>query len=248
MRSLLLAVLLVAASLGFVTRAGAQSPTATPDPRIDPSNPLTLVFGPGPGGGNPYALSDLTGVPLLSQNEAIARLPRLAAMLPPGMREYTLQGAYVQIAPGGRFSSRLDYGDGVSKVLRIHSYTKSGDFLLRGPANSPVSDIRHATLTGFPALTWMPTPAVVGGAGPREVYFLAYGVITRIEFDGFSENAEALEIAERIAADLRSRAPGSPATGSGSAPGHGLDGFFVIAGSLVLFGIAAAAFAAWPRR
>lgn len=199
--------------------AQAPTPTAPPaaDPRIDPTNPLGLAFGPGPTISNSGAFPDLTGVVSLSGDGAFRARPASAAILPASYANYELQNATTTISADGRFSTRFDYGDRVSKVIKVGSYTKTGDFLYRAPDNSPVTEARHTTVAGLPALTLFPTENVVNReAAPRQLWFTKDGIIYVIEFSGFRESADALAIAADVANNLRS-VPGAPATGTGLA-------------------------------
>jgi len=111
--------------------------------------------------------------------------------------------------------------DGV-RAIRLQAWTKVGDFLMSVPANSPVTEVRQTRIGGLDVLSLLPTAAVAGGIGPRTIYLTNGATIWVVELDGFTDNAEALQVAATLAGIVTT--PNPPATGnsdSGDAAGLG---------------------------
>ena len=223
-------------------------PSSGPVPAAEtsvPGHPLQVLYGPQPPGSEQLGGSeDTSGLPSF---DTLAGIRRVAPQALPA----TLQGYWLVDASGhagnGLFSAQARFrGDG-DRLLVIRSWTKTDAFVKVVPANSPVTEVRQAYLEGLAALTLMPTPAVVGGIGPREIWMTDGATIWYLDFGvGYSDNAEALALAAEVARAVQS--PGAPATGT--AYGAGTDGWVPLWAILIGAGgaLAGAAAATLVRR
>ncbi|MGH2609242.1 MAG: hypothetical protein ACRDHF_09155 [Tepidiformaceae bacterium] len=142
--------------------------------------------------------------------------PRVGTLAPEDAQRFTVGIAEATVA-GQAFFATVRYNSD-AEFISVFSWTKSGNFEYVAPCCSPVSVARQTTIRGLPALTEVPSEAVVGGVGPVRVFLLHDGVIYFLEFSATQREA-ALAIADRAAAWITSRPPEPPATGTGTTTG-----------------------------
>ncbi len=216
-------VAVVLTATGFVSPAQAQTPPAaspTPVQTSVPGHLLQVLYGPRAAAGFSFAGPDTTGLPHLDGEAAVRR--EFGNTVPVAFPGYNVTYAG---ADGGRslFLAQVWFAnpDGV-RAIRLQAWTKVGDFLMSVPANSPVTEVRQTRIGGLDVLSLLPTAAVAGGIGPRTIYLTNGATIWVVELDGFTDNAEALQVAATLAGIVTT--PNPPATGnsdSGDAAGLG---------------------------
>ena len=155
--------------LGIASTVNAQtpSPTGTPSPSASPpaapspsptgtgaavpqrtsipGHPLQLLFGPGQSGDATYTFPNVDGLPLITDAPNLWRLAPQAA--PRSLRGYELVDASGQ---AGRdvFSTRFRFRVPAERLVAISAWTKTGDFVMRVVANSPVPTFSRPPLAG----------------------------------------------------------------------------------------------------
>ena len=218
---------------GLTASASAQTPPVPARTSV-PGHPLQVVFGPTPGSATSFAGPNTEGLPTLSGAEALRR--EFGSTVPtavPGFRFANGTGV------GGRnkFNASVDFaGDDGVKNFRLLAWTKTGDFIYAAPANSPVTDVQQTKIGELHALTLMPTPAVVGGLGPRTIYMTDGKVIWLLEPNGYTDNAEALALARTIAGIITT--PGAPSVGNAADPEQGDASVAMITAGFALLAVA----------
>jgi hypothetical protein len=176
-----------------------------------------------PGGAPPgdFAYPDTEGGQTYEGLDTVLRYAPLAGTLAPeDAQRFTVGIAEATVAApafmaGVRYNSETEF-------ISVFSWKKTGDFEYVAPCCSPVSVARQSTIHGLPALTELPSDAVVGGIGPVRVFFLHNGVIYFLDF-GATQREQAVAMADRAAAWILSRPPGPPATGTGITPARSLN-------------------------
>lgn len=117
----------------------------------------------------------------------------------------------------GTFSVGAYYREsGSRRTITLGSWTKSGEFLVIGYADSPTQATRQTTILGLPALTTFPTAAMAGGVGTRTVLFTTGDRIYAITAENFDSDQPILALAQTLA--VRHGGVKPPASGSGYAP------------------------------
>ncbi len=213
MKTYLFAMLvLIGATMALTTSASAQAPPTpvTATRTSVPGHPLQVRFGATPASEQSLALPNTAG--LAAYSDAQTMRSQLGVAVPAA-----LPGFYVKSAEGSgraeRFSATVFFAESTgTKTVKVAAWTKTGDFLIAVPANSPVTEVTQTTVGGLSALTLMPTPAVAGGIGPRTVYLTDGRTVWLLEIDGFSDNASAMKLVETVARIVTT--PGAPATGT----------------------------------
>lgn len=192
------------------TIAPPSTGPGTPPRTSVPGHPLQVLYGPQPPGtGNSFADPDVSGLPrTIGIQEVRQRVPQA---FPSSLAGYWVSHASAQISATA-FHAQANYRGEGDRLLILRSWTKVGEFVITVPANSPVTDVQQTQIEGLAALTLLPTPAVVGGIGPRSIYLTDGKTIWFLELSGYSDNAEALALAAEVARAVR--APGPPGTGT----------------------------------
>ena len=206
-----------------------------------PGHPLRIRFGPTPATEQSFAFPEVGDLPSVTFGDLRRLLPRSA----PALAGYTAIEGDARIGPQGaeRNEAQVSYRGPGDRLFVLHSWSKTGEFLMAVPANSPVTDVQQTYVDGLAVLSLMPTPAVAGGIGPRTAWITDGSTIWRIDFQyGYTDNEDAFSVVVALARKLTEPLP--PPTGTGPVletteeflPIKWLGALTVVAGSIALAG------------
>ncbi len=241
-----LAAILVAAvtAVSFVAGASAQSPvspsptplpqTPVPPPTLPPctkppldaANPLRIYYrcndDPQPPPPSSSAQPSLEGARHISGAEALRReLPATAFLAEDDYPGFELQSAVADLRADGAFFAVVAYSTADRRAaITLQSWTRTGDFVIVAPGQSPVTLTRQTTIAGLHALIMVPTDAVFMRQGDRRFIWTTGDRIYSLLAQNFSgDDAPLLALAERLAKRYQA-VPIAPATGNIASSGE----------------------------
>ncbi len=228
----------------FVGRASARSPVSpspTPVPQtpvppptlppctkppLDAANPLRIYYrcndDPQPPPPSSSAQPSLEGARHISGAESLRReLPATAFLADDDYPGFELQSAVGDVRADGAFFGVVAYSTADRRAaITLQSWTRTGEFLIVAPGQSPVTLTRQTTIAGLHALIMVPTDAVFMRQGDRRFIWTTGDRIYSLLAQNFSgDDAPLLAVAERLAKRYLT-VPRAPATGNAASSGE----------------------------
>ncbi len=237
-------IVLAVTAVCFVGIASAQtpgSPSPTPLPQtpvppptlppctkppLDSANPLHIYYrcndDPQPPPPSSSAQPSLEGARHISGAESLRReLPATAFLAGDDYPGFELQSAEADLRADGAFFAVVAYSTADRRAaITLQTWTRTGEFLIVAPGQSPVTLTRQTTIAGLPALMMVPTDAVFMRQGDRRFIWTTGDRIYSLLAQNFSgDDAPLLALAERLAKRYLS-VPRAPATGNIASSGE----------------------------